>query len=67
MFYKYKEIINHKKYSNNYDYNKAIFLMGGHNLTENGFLLMKEDSSIQSPVACYIMSSMKILKMLKIT
>jgi len=51
VFYKYKEIINHKKYSNNYDYNKAIFLMGGHNLTENGFLLMKEDSSIQSPVA----------------
>ena len=28
-----------------------LFLMGGHNLTENGFLLMKEDSSIQSPVA----------------
>ena len=51
VFYKYKEIINHKKYSNNYDYNKAVFLMGGHNLTENGFLLMKEDSSIQSPVA----------------
>ena len=29
---------------------RAVFLMGGHNLTENGFLLMKEDSSIQSPV-----------------
>ncbi|MGY8988159.1 MAG: acyl-CoA reductase, partial [Flavobacteriales bacterium] len=34
-----------------YDYNKAIFLMGGHELTENGFLLMKEDTSLQSPVS----------------
>ena len=51
VFFPYKEIINHKKYANNYDYNKAVFLMGGHKLIENGFLLMKEDSSLQSPVS----------------
>jgi len=51
VFFPFKEIVNHKKYGNNYDYNKAIFLMGGHNLTENGFLLMKEDNSLQSPVS----------------
>ena len=51
VFFPFKEIVNHKKYGNNYDYNKAIFLMGGHKLTENGFLLMKEDSSLQSPVS----------------
>jgi hypothetical protein len=51
VFYPYKEIIEHKKYRNNYDYNKAVFLMGKNQLIENGFLLMKEDKLLQSPVA----------------
>lgn len=51
VFFPFQEIINHKKYGNNYDYNKAVFLMGGKNLVENGFLLMKEDESLQSPVS----------------
>ena len=51
VFYPYKEIIEHKKYRNNYDYNKAVFLMGKNQLIENGFLLMKKDKSLQSPVA----------------
>ena len=51
VFFSFQDIVNHKKYANNYDYNKAIFLMGGNKLTENGFLLMKEDSSLQSPVS----------------
>ena len=50
-FYKYKNIINHTKYLNNYDYHKSIYLMGNHDLIENGFLLMKEDSSMLSPVS----------------
>ena len=50
-FYPYQDIIEHKKYANNYDYYKAIFLMGKHELIENGFLLLKEDSSLQSPLA----------------
>jgi hypothetical protein len=51
VFFPFQEIVNHKKYGNNYDYNKAVFLMGGHKLVENGFLLMKEDESLQSPVS----------------
>ena len=51
VFFSFQQIVNHKKYANNYDYNKAVFLMGGHKLIENGFLLMKEDSSLQSPVS----------------
>ena len=50
-FYPYSDVVNHKKYGNNYDYNKAIFLMGSNDLIENGFLLMKEDKSLLSPVA----------------
>jgi hypothetical protein len=50
-FYPYSHVVEHKKYGNNYDYNKAIFLMGSNELIENGFLLMKEDKSLLSPVA----------------
>ena len=50
-FFPYSHLVDHKKYGNNYDYNKAIFLMGSNKLFENGFLLMKEDKSLLSPVA----------------
>ena len=50
-FYPYSHVVDHKKYGNNYDYNKAIFLMGSNKLVENGFLLMKEDKSLLSPTS----------------
>ena len=50
-FYKYKEIINHNKYANNYDYYKAIYLMNQIELVENGFVLLKEDKSLHSPLS----------------
>lgn len=50
-FYNWKEIINHHKYANNYDYNKAIFLMNQTKITENGFLLLKEGDELNSPLA----------------
>ena len=46
----YQEIGNHNKYANNYDYNKAVYLLNQVQLIENGFLLMKEDEGIHSPV-----------------
>ena len=49
--YKYNDIINYKKYENNYDYNKAVYLMSLFKLVENGFLMLKEDSSYSSPIA----------------
>ncbi|TXD48335.1 acyl-CoA reductase [Polaribacter sp. IC073] len=50
MFVK-KDIINNAKYANNYDYNKAVYLMSLFDLLENGFLMIKEDESYSSPIA----------------
>lgn len=47
----YKEIINHFKYNNNYDYNKSIYLVNGAAHFDNGFLLLKEDPALSSPLA----------------
>lgn len=49
--YKYHPIINENKYANNYDYNKAVYLMSLFNMLENGFLMLKEDDSYASPIA----------------
>lgn len=49
--YQKKEIINNAKYANNYDYNKAVYLMSEFDLLENGFLMIKEDVSYASPIA----------------
>lgn len=50
--YTYHEIINNQKYINNYDYNKAVFLMSNYLVLDNGFLVLKEDTSYASPIAC---------------
>lgn len=47
----WKEIINHNKYANNYDYNKAVWLLDRVPIVENGFLILKEDNTLSSPVA----------------
>ena len=49
--YKQREIINNAKYANNYDYNKAVYLMSEFSILENGFLMIKEDESFASPIA----------------
>jgi len=49
--YKFKEVIYYNKYVNNYDYNKAVYLMSEYKLLENGFLMLKEDKSYASPIA----------------
>ena len=45
------EIIHYEKYANNYDYNKAVFLMSNFKLLDNEFLILKEDESYASPIA----------------
>lgn len=47
----YHPIGNHHKYHNNYDYNKAIYLVNRDNHLDNGFLLVKEDERLTSPLA----------------
>ena len=49
--YDWNHIINQSKYSNNYDYNKAVYLMSEFDMLENGFLMIKEDESYASPIA----------------
>ena len=49
--YKWHPIINSAKYANNYDYNKAVYLMSEFDLLENGFLMLKKDASYSSPIA----------------
>lgn len=49
--FKFSDIINYKKYENNYDYNKAVYLMSLFKLQENGFVMLKEDESYASPIA----------------
>lgn len=53
--YNYQDIIDQAKYANNYDYNKAVYLMSEFKLLDNGFLMLKEDESYSSPIAtlCY--------------
>jgi hypothetical protein len=47
----YQPIIHHHKYNNNYDYNKSIYLVNGDKHLDNGFLLVKEDERMASPLA----------------
>ena len=49
--FNYKDLINHNKYMNNYDYNRSIFLMGKKLFFDNGFLILKEDKSLFSPIS----------------
>jgi hypothetical protein len=44
-------VIHYEKYANNYDYNKAVFLMSNFKLLDNGFLTLKEDESYSSPIS----------------
>ncbi len=47
----HQPIIHHHKYNNNYDYNKSIYLVNGDKHLDNGFLLVKEDERMASPLA----------------
>jgi hypothetical protein len=49
--YEYHDVFDNKKYANNFDYYRALFLMGGNEMLENGFLLLREDDSLASPIS----------------
>ena len=49
--YKWHPVINVRKYLNNYDYNKAVYIMSEFDIIENGFLMLKEDRRLSSPIA----------------
>lgn len=63
--YSWNPIINQAKYANNYDYNKAVYLMSQFRLLENGFLILKEDTSFGSPIATLFYEKYSDLSALK--
>jgi hypothetical protein len=50
-FLEFKNIINHHKYANNYDYNKAIYLLNQDLFWDNNFVMLKEDDALFSPLS----------------
>lgn len=50
--YEWHPIINQHKYANNYDYNKAVYLMSEFKLLDNNFLILKEEKeNYASPIS----------------
>jgi hypothetical protein len=61
----YQDVIHYEKYSNNYDYNKAVFLMSNFKLLDNGFLTIREDTSYSSPISSVFYEFYEDLEALK--
>ena len=47
----YNPVLMHKKYGNNYDYNKSLLLLNKEPHLDNGFLLLRESSALATPVS----------------
>jgi hypothetical protein len=47
----YKFVVDNKKYGNNYDYNRAVYLLNLEKFLDNNFLIIKEDKGLFSPVS----------------
>ncbi len=62
---KYTEMKNHSKYFNNYEYNKAIYLINGVEHLDNGFLLLKEDEGLHAPIGVLFYEKYKDISSLK--
>jgi hypothetical protein len=47
----FSEIVNHSKYANNYEFNKAVYLINREKFLDSGYLLLRESKQLSSPVA----------------
>ena len=63
--YKQKDVIYYEKYANNYDYNKAVFLMSNFKLLDNEFLTIKQDTSYSSPISSLFYEYYEDIQILK--
>ncbi len=50
-FFDFNEVINNNKYGNNFDYNRAIYLLEQQQFLENGFVILKENEALHAPAA----------------
>jgi len=64
-FINYKDIINHNKYANNYDYNRAIYLLNQDQFWDNNFVMLKEDEKLFSPLSVINFSRYETLEEVK--
>lgn len=62
-----ESIMQHTKYMNNYDYQKAIFLMNGDKLLDNNFLILKQSDLLHSPVGVLFYEEYSSLSTVNIT
>jgi hypothetical protein len=47
----FQEIQQNKKYGNNYEYHRAVFMLSQQSLLDNGFILLHENDSLHAPLA----------------
>lgn len=68
-FYKamepWRQLTNHAKYANNYDYNKAVYLMSEFKFLDNGFVVLKNSADWSSPIATVFYENYKDEKLLR--
>lgn len=50
-FIEFGDVINHNKYANNYDYNKAVYLLNMEPFWDNNFVMLREDEALFSPLS----------------
>lgn len=49
VFHFGEELMQNRKYMNNYEYNRTIYLLNSEKVLDNNFLVIKEDTGIASP------------------
>lgn len=64
-FIHFKDIINHHKYANNYDYNRAIYLLNQETFWDNNFVMLKEDEGLFSPLSVLNFSRYESIEQVK--
>ena len=62
----YAPAVDHNKYTNNHDYQRSLYLMNAVKHYDNGFLLLKEDIAIASPIAVLFYEHYKDIEQVKI-
>lgn len=50
-FESFQNVTMHNKYMNNYEYNKSVYLVAQKPHLDNGFVLLKEDDGLKSPLS----------------
>ena len=48
--FSFSEVIQNKKYANNHEYNRAIYLINQDKFLDNNFLIIKESNTLHSPI-----------------